>query len=60
MKRLQQGLVTGEMGLGVRLHNTNLEPPMSALGQKATFGAFSPCPLFTQKQTSGAHYAMSV
>jgi hypothetical protein len=33
-RRLQQGFATGEMGSGVSLHGTNLEPLMSALGQK--------------------------
>jgi hypothetical protein len=32
--RLQQGFATGEMGLGVSLHGSNLKPLMSALGQK--------------------------
>ena len=27
-------------GSGVKLHGSNLEPPMSALGQKQTFGLF--------------------
>src|SRR6516225_2037304 len=34
--RLQQGFTTGEMGFRVRLHGSNPEPPMSALGQKRT------------------------
>jgi hypothetical protein len=33
-----QGFATGEMGLGVSLHGSNSEPPMSALGQKQTLG----------------------
>jgi hypothetical protein len=36
MERLQQGFAVGEMGLGVSLHGSNPEPPMSAMGQKQT------------------------
>ena len=32
----QQGLATGEMGLGVSLHRSDMGPFMSALGQKQT------------------------
>jgi hypothetical protein len=35
--RLQQGFMTGEMGLGVSLHGSNPKALMSALGQKQTF-----------------------
>src|SRR6516165_6931387 len=35
-RRLQQGFATGEMGSGVKLHRSNPELPMSALGQKRT------------------------
>jgi hypothetical protein len=34
--RLHQGFATGEMGFRGRLHSSNLEPLMSALGQKLT------------------------
>jgi len=34
--RLQQGFETDEMGFGVKLHSSNSEPSMSALGQKRT------------------------
>jgi len=36
MPQLQQGFTTGEMGLGVSLHGSNPEQPMSALGQMQT------------------------
>jgi hypothetical protein len=36
MARLQQGFPFGETELGVSLHGSNLEPLMSALGQKQT------------------------
>jgi hypothetical protein len=35
--RLQQGFVTDGMGFRVKLHGSNFEPLMSALGQKQTF-----------------------
>ena len=34
--RLQQGFVTDGMGFRVKLHSSNFEPLMSALGQKQT------------------------
>src|SRR6516162_3162073 len=34
--RLEQGFATGEMGLGIKLHGSNPEPLMSALGQRQT------------------------
>ena len=34
--QLQQGFAPDEMGFRVRLHGSNPEPPMSALGQKRT------------------------
>ena len=36
--RLQQGFAADEMGFRVKLHGSNFEPLMSALGQKRTFG----------------------
>jgi hypothetical protein len=35
--RLQQGFAVGEMGFRIKLHGSNSEPLMSALGQKQTF-----------------------
>src|SRR5262249_15570446 len=35
--RLQQGFAIDEMGYEARLHGSNPEPPMSALGQKQTW-----------------------
>ena len=35
--QLQQGFVTGEMGFKGQFHGNNLEPLMSALGQKRTW-----------------------
>jgi hypothetical protein len=46
-------------GLGVSLHGSNLEPPMSALGQKQTFAKADQCPLCSQKQTSPSSRSMS-
>jgi hypothetical protein len=40
--RLQQGFATSEMGFGVCLHSSNLEPLMSALGQKRTSQSVRP------------------
>src|SRR5215472_4608223 len=37
-RRLQQGSVPCGMGFGVTLHSSNLDLPMSALGQKQTLG----------------------
>src|SRR5262245_56064336 len=37
---LQQRFMTGEMGLGVSLHDSNLRSLMSALGHKRTFALF--------------------
>ena len=34
--RLQQGFAIDEMGFGIKLHSSNSEPLMSALGQKQT------------------------
>jgi hypothetical protein len=34
--RLQQGFAVGEMGFRIKLHGSNTEPLMSALGQKQT------------------------
>jgi len=36
MSLLQRGFAADGMGLDVKLHGNNLEPPMSALGQKQT------------------------
>ena len=36
MTQLQQGFAAVKWGLGVSLHGSNLEPLMSALGQKRT------------------------
>ena len=36
MARLHQDYVTGGMGFRVKLHGSNFEPLMSALGQKRT------------------------
>jgi hypothetical protein len=38
--QLQQGFATGEMGLRLSLHGSNLGPVMSALGQKRTWPHF--------------------
>ena len=38
--QLQQGFATGETGFSVRLHGSNPEPLMSALGQKRTLKHF--------------------
>ena len=40
MSLLQRGFAADGMGLDVKLHGNNLEPPMSALGQKADI---APC-----------------
>jgi len=36
LTQLQQGFVTDGMGFRVKLHGSNFEPLMSALGQKRT------------------------
>jgi len=36
MMQLQQGFATGEVGFRVKLHGSNREAQMSALGQKQT------------------------
>jgi hypothetical protein len=36
LTQLQQGFVTDGMGFRVKLRGSNIEPPMSALGQKQT------------------------
>jgi hypothetical protein len=36
LTQLQQGFVTDGMGFRVKLHSSNFEPLMSALGQKQT------------------------
>jgi hypothetical protein len=36
LTQLQQGFVTDGMGFRVKLHSSNFEPLMSALGQKRT------------------------
>jgi len=47
LTQLQQGFVTDGMGFRVKLHGSNFEPLMSALGQKQTsedFWAMSALP----------------
>ena len=39
---LQQGFATDEMGFRVKLHGSNFEPLMSALGQKRTLKRLHP------------------
>ena len=46
-------------GSGVRLHGSNSEPLMSALGQKRTFGDVRPMSAFPQKRTLIEQVGMS-
>jgi hypothetical protein len=52
LTQLRQGFVTDGMGFRVKLHGNNFEAPMSALGQKQTFGPGNAMPLYPRKQTS--------
>src|SRR6516225_2332969 len=51
--RLQQGFVTGGMGFRVKLHGSNFEPLMSALGQKRTSAHVRPMSALPPKADMG-------